>query len=128
VRRARRSSELPPAEKREPLTEFLILGELSARTHVPSNVLRNVFTELSAMMDDELFGHGGSRQFVLPQLGYKILLRAKAATEEREMRSPASGEMIMVSAKPATWKLAARFLKGMKDGIKLMEPPTEEDF
>lgn len=127
-RRPRRAAELPKEEKRLPPTEMLILAELSARTNVPKAVIRTIFTQLYAMMDEELFGFGGSRQFILPGAGFKLILRAKAATPEREMRSPATGEMITVSAKPPTWKLSARFLKRMKEGILLMRPPTEDDF
>lgn len=120
---------LPEEEKRKPLTEYLILGELADRTGVPRAVIRTIFTELYALMDEELFGFGGSRQFIFPGAGFKLLLRARAAQPERQMLRPGTrADMILVPAKPASWKLAARFMRRMKEGIALMNPPQEEDF
>ena len=125
MRKPRRKPALPEEERRLPMTESVLLSELAARCSVPKAVLRTIFVELYAMMDEELFGFGGSRQFTFPGSGIKILLRARPARPEREMRSPATGEIITVSAKPPSWKLTARFMKRMKEGVALMNPPQE---
>jgi len=114
-------------ERRQPLTAATIFTELSARTQIDKAAIMVMFEELSVMMDEELFGLGGSRQFIIPKMGFKLLNKPRAAQPEREMLKPGTREMITVSAKGPSWKVRARFMKQIKEGISLMDSPTEED-
>lgn len=111
-------------EPRQAMTQAQLIVELAARSDLASGEVRTVFTELQALMDEELFGRGGSRQIMLPMIGIKILLAPLPALPEREGRNPATGKTIMLKPRPAGWKLRARFMKLIKEGLDLMEPPV----
>jgi len=114
-------------ESRELMSQAVIISELAGRTELTTGEIRTVFNELQAIMDEELFGRGAPRQFTIPFLGIKFLLKAKPALPEREGRNPATGETMTLKPRPASWDLKMRKLKAIKEALLLMEPPEEDD-
>jgi len=97
--------------------------EIAERTGVDKSWVAAVFKSFAAVVDEELFAPSGSRTVEVPELGVKLINALRPPTEARPGRNPHTGAAIVVAAKPARWKLRARFLKRMKEGLALTPEP-----
>jgi nucleoid DNA-binding protein len=62
-------------------------------------------------------GRGGPGEQILPILGMKVILRKVPKKPRRQVRNPATGEMIWADAKPASKKIVVRVMKALKDAV-----------
>lgn len=60
---------------------------------------------------------GGAGQFTLPGL-LKIVVQNKPATKKRQVRNPATGEMVWAQPKPARNVVKVRPLKALKEMVE----------
>jgi len=98
----------------KPLSKSEILNSLAESTGLSRKDVQNVLDELETLIGKCLTE--GAQIFNLPGL-LKIYVHHKKATEEREGRNPATGEPIIIKAKPATKVVKVRPLKKLKEMI-----------
>lgn len=102
------------AVKKAP-TKSQIFAELAEKTELSKKQIAEIFDELNAMIEKNLKPRG-PQQFTLPGL-LKIVVQKKPATKSREGINPATGEKIMIKAKPARKVVKVRPLKNLKEMI-----------
>lgn len=100
--------------KDKPLSKSEILNALAESTGLSRKEVMSVLDGLEALIEDNLTK--GSGIFNLPGL-MKIYVHNKKATPEREGRNPATGETIVIKAKPASKVVKVRPLKKLKEMI-----------
>jgi len=99
-----------PAPKSE------ILQSLAEATNLSRKQVAAVFDELEKLIKDAV-GKKGPGVFALPGL-LKIKRVNKPATKPRMGRNPATGEQMMIKAKPARTVVKAQPLKNLKEAVK----------
>ncbi len=57
----------------------------------------------------------GSGEFAIPEFSIKVVRKTKPARKAREGRNPATGETIMIAARPKREVISIRALKGLKE-------------
>ena len=100
--------------KDKPLSKSEILNALSETTQLSRKEVGVVLDGLEALIEENLTK--GCGIFNLPGL-MKIYVHNKKATPEREGRNPATGETIIIKAKPASQVVKVRPLKKLKEMI-----------
>lgn len=100
--------------KDKPLSKSEILNSLSETTELSRKEVNAVLEALEALIEDNLTK--GSGVFNMPGL-MKIYVHEKKATPEREGRNPATGDPIVIKAKPASKVVKVRPLKKLKEMI-----------
>jgi nucleoid DNA-binding protein len=98
----------------KPLSKSDILNSLAETTQLSRKEVTAVLDALENLIEDNLTK--GSGIFNLPGL-LKIYVHNKKATPEREGRNPATGETIVISAKPESRVVKVRPLKKLKEMI-----------
>jgi nucleoid DNA-binding protein len=99
------------AKKPKAMTKAQMAGELAAKTGLTKVQIGEVFAAQAELVAAEL---KGGRPIAIPGL-VKITLQHKAATPAKPGRNPATGEAIMIKAKPARRVVRVRALKALKD-------------
>ena len=102
-----------PAQKARTKTE--IFTSISESTELSKKDVAAVFDALVAEIGKDL-SKKGSGMFTIPGL-CKIVRQHKPAQGPREVRNPATGEMMMSKPKPARNVVKVRALKGLKDMV-----------
>ena len=105
------------ATKNPKLTKTQVITALSAETELSKKDVARVFEALSALIAKQLVGRGGPGEVVVPGL-LKLKAVKKPATKEREGISPLTKEPITIAAKPASKKVRAIPLKGLKEMVE----------
>jgi DNA-binding protein HU-beta len=100
-------------EKKNNVTKSELVGELAHKTELSKKQINEVLDSLVELVEDAL---KSGRPVVVPNL-VKIYVHKKPASKARQMRSPATGEMINVSAKPARKVVKTKPVKNLKDLI-----------
>ena len=77
----------------------------------------NRFFEIQADLCAEQLSKRGIGVVTIPDVGVKLVLKIKPATKAREGRNPATGETIMIAAKPKRKVIKATILKKLKDRV-----------
>lgn len=93
-----------------------ILQTLSEKTELTRKQIGSVFEALESLIKSEL-GKKGPGIFTLPGL-LKIKKVEKPATKARQGRNPATGEPMMIKAKPKRTVIRPLPLKGLKEMVK----------
>jgi nucleoid DNA-binding protein len=91
-------------------------SELAAQTGLAKKDVAGVFDALSSYIHTQV-GKKGPGVFTLPGL-LKVKRVEKPATKPRQGRNPATGEMIMIPAKPKRTVVKALCLKALKESVK----------
>ena len=94
------------------LTKSAVYQELATHTGLTRKQIGEVFDALFGLVKREL-GKKGPGQLSIPGL-VKVLRHKKPARKARPGRNPATGEAIMIPAKPASTVIKARVLKDLK--------------
>ena len=94
------------------LTKAQLFSELSEVTELPKKKVSEVFDALTELLKKQLSGRGPG-EFVFPGL-LKVRVVKRPATKEREGINPQTREKIMIPAKPASKRVRATPLKGLK--------------
>lgn len=97
--------------KKEKVTKSELVSELSHKTELNKSQINSVLESLVEIVEDSV---KSGRAVVIPNIA-KIYVHKKPATKARQMRSPATGEMINVSAKPARKVIKTKPVKNLKD-------------
>ena len=109
-----------PAVKRQPavkakMTKTAILNEIATNTNLTRAQVSAVMDELESVIERHIRKRSVG-EFTLPGL-LKIKAAKRPATKKRMGRNPATGEEIVIAAKPATTRVRVTALKRLKDMI-----------
>lgn len=99
----------------EKMTKTAILNELAERTQLSRKQVGSVIDELEALIERHIRKRGVG-EFTLPGL-LKIRAVKRPATKKRAGRNPATGEEIVIAAKPATIRVRVAALKRLKEMV-----------
>jgi nucleoid DNA-binding protein len=102
-----------PAKK--PPTKSEIYNALSEKTELSKKQIDAVFTALEEEIG-EAISKRGPGAFTIPGL-CKIVVQHKPATKKRQVRNPATGEMVWAQPKPARNVVKIRPLKNLKEMV-----------
>jgi nucleoid DNA-binding protein len=97
------------------LTKAQLFTELAEATELPKKKVSEVFDALQEVIKKQLTGRGPG-EFVLPGL-LKVRVVKRPATKEREGINPQTREKIKIPAKPASKRVRATALKGLKEMV-----------
>jgi nucleoid DNA-binding protein len=96
-------------------TKTAIFQQLADATGLSKKQITQVFDELTNLIKRDL-GKKGPGVFALPGL-LKIKRVKKPATPERQGRNPATGQPMIIKAKPARTIVKAQPLKSLKEMV-----------
>ena len=102
--------------KVKPANKSAVFQALAESTGLTKKQIAEVFDGLTALIHHEV-GKKGPGVFVFPGL-LKIKRIVKPKTEPRMGRNPATGEPMMIKAKPARTVVKAQPLKALKEMVK----------
>ncbi len=103
----------PAARGNKPLTKSAVYQELAEKTDLPRKKVAELFEALATLIHKEI-GARGPGVFTLPNGLVKIKRAEKKAQPARKGRNPATGEEIMIAAKPKRTVVRALALKNLK--------------
>jgi len=95
----------------KPPTKTELFNNIAEATGLNKKQVGAVFDALTAEIEKAVQNAG---QFTMPGL-LKIVVQHKPAMPAREVRNPATGEMVMAAPKPARNVVKVRPLKALKD-------------
>ena len=118
--KAKTKAKAAPAPKRKPtittkMTKTAMLNEMAESTGLSKAQVSSVLDELESLIERHIRKRGVG-EFTLPGL-LKIKAAKRPATKKRMGRNPATGEEIVIPAKPATTRVRVTALKKLKDMI-----------
>ncbi len=105
----------PIAEKQ---TKSQILTAISEETALPKKSVVAVFESLAKHITSHMKKRG-SGEFTIPEIGMRIKRKIRPATKKRMGRNPATGEQIMIAAKPARTVVKIIPLRVLKESVTL---------
>jgi nucleoid DNA-binding protein len=97
------------------MTKTAILNEIATNTNLSRAQVSSVMDELESVIERHIRKRAAG-EFTLPGL-LKIKAAKRPATKKRMGRNPATGEEIVIPAKPATTRVRVTALKKLKDMI-----------
>ncbi len=100
----------------KPVPKSVMFQSLAEATGLSRKQIASVFDELTNLIKRDV-GKKGPGVFALPGL-LKIKRVVKPATKARQGRNPATGEPIMIKAKPARTIVRAQPLKSLKEMVQ----------
>jgi nucleoid DNA-binding protein len=100
----------------KPASKSAMYQSLAEATGLNRKQIASVFDELTNLIRRDV-GKKGPGVFALPGL-LKIKRVTKPATKARQGRNPATGEPMMIKAKPARTIVRAQPLKSLKEMVK----------
>ena len=117
---AKKKAAAAPAVKRQPavktkMTKTAILNEIASNTNLTRTQVSAVMDELESVIERHIRKRSAG-EFTLPGL-LKVKAAKRPATKKRMGRNPATGEEIVIPAKPATTRVRVTALKKLKDMI-----------
>ena len=98
----------------KPPTKSQVFSTIAEDTELSRKQVAAVFDSLHGLIKKNLAR--GSGQFTLPGL-CKMVVRKRPAQKPRLVRNPATGEMVMSKAKPASKTVRVRALKNLKEMV-----------
>jgi len=117
---AKKAATSAAPAKRKPginakMTKTAILNEIATNTDLSRAQVASVLDELESLIERHIRKRAVG-EFTLPGL-LKIKAAKRPATKKRMGRNPATGEEIVIAAKPATTRVRVSALKKLKDMI-----------
>ena len=97
------------------MTKTAVLNEIATNTNLSRAQVSSVMDELESVIERHIRKRSVG-EFTLPGL-LKIKAAKRPATKKRMGRNPATGEEIVIPAKPATTRVRVTALKKLKDMI-----------
>ena len=97
----------------KPPTKTELYANIAEKTGLPK---KDVGAVLDALGEEVAAAVKGPGQFTMPGL-LKIVVQNKPATKKRQVRNPATGEMVWAAPKPARKVVKVRPLKSLKDMV-----------
>ena len=105
----------PKAGVKAKMTKTAILNDIAETTNLSRAQVASVMDELESVIERHIRKRSVG-EFTLPGL-LKIKSAKRPATKKRMGRNPATGEEIVIAAKPATTRVRISALKKLKDMI-----------
>lgn len=100
----------------EKQTKNQIISSISTETGIHKKEISGIFQSLAGHIHRHMQKRG-SGEFVIPETGIKVRRVMKPATKKRLGRNPATGEQIMIAAKPARTVVKVSALKALKEAV-----------
>ena len=97
------------------MTKNMILSEIAESTSLTKVQVNSVIEELESVIERHIRKRAAG-EFTLPGL-LKIKAAKRPATKKRMGRNPATGEEMVIPAKPASTRVRVTALKKLKDMI-----------
>lgn len=94
----------------ELMTQSALVAELADRTGWSRSDVKRLLTEIEVVVTDNL-----SDCVRTKIAGVVIEPKLRKATKKRKGRNPQTGEEVMIAAKPASVRVAARVTKALKE-------------
>ena len=98
-------------KKKQNITKSELLNVLSDRTELSKQQINGLFEALEDVIAEAV---KTEKTINIPNL-CKIYVHKRPASKSREMKSPATGEMIIVPAKPAHKVVKVKAVKNLKE-------------
>jgi DNA-binding protein HU-beta len=95
------------------LTKPQFIAAMAEKSGLDKRQVNAVFDALTALLKEQLGPNGPGEVAVLNLL--KLKVKATPATPETEKKNPFTGQPTVVKAKPASRKVKATAMKGLKD-------------
>jgi len=105
----------PKAGVKAKMTKTAIINDIAESTNMTRAQVTSVMEELESVIERHIRKRSVG-EFTLPGL-LKIKAAKRPATKKRMGRNPATGEEIVIAAKPATTRVRISALKKLKDMI-----------
>ena len=99
---------------KEKQTKSEIIVDIADAMDIERKEVKAFFEALKSQVERHL-KKGGSGEITIPDLGVKLKRVKKPATKKRMGRNPATGEEIVIKAKPARTVVKATPLKALKE-------------
>ena len=100
---------------KKPPTKTEIMNNIAEATGLSKKDVAAVFDALSGEIGKAI-GKKGPQAFTIPGL-CKIVVKNDPPKPKRQVRNPATGEMVWAAPKPASKKVRVRPLKALKDMV-----------
>lgn len=97
-------------------TKNQVLASIASHTGLAKKDVLSVFESLG----EHIVSHmrkGGSGEFTVPETGIRVKRKTRPATKKRLGRNPATGEQIMIAAKPARTVVKIIPLRALKECV-----------
>jgi len=101
---------------KEKMTQTQAVEWIADRVGYQKKDVKTVLIGLKELIQHQL-GRGGPGEQILPIIGMKVILKKVPKKPRREVRNPATGEMMWAEPKPASKKVAVRVMKALKDAV-----------
>ncbi len=101
------------SNKKPSVTKSELVSDISSKTGLSKTQINSVFEALTEVVEKSM---KSGNAVTVPNL-VKIYVHKRKATAARQMKSPATGEMIMVAAKPARKVIKTKPVKYLKEVI-----------
>ncbi len=95
-------------------TKSEILHIIAEQADLLLKQVKSVFMSTHQLMQSHMMKKG-SGEFLIPEMGMKVVRKTKPAAKERQGRNPLTGETITIPAKPKKEVIRIRALKALKD-------------
>ena len=95
-------------------TQTQVLSAIADETGLAKKEVQAVLESLSNLTHRHIMKKG-SGEFKIPYMGVKVNRKEKPATKKRMGRNPATGEEMVIAAKPKRQVVKATPLKAIKD-------------
>jgi nucleoid DNA-binding protein len=102
----------------EKQTKSQILSSLAEETGLPKKDVVVVFEALGKQVIRHMKKRG-SGEFTIPETGIRVKRKTRPASKKRLGRNPATGEQIMIAAKPARTVVKIIPLRALKESVNL---------
>ena len=102
----------------EKQTKSQILSSISEETGLAKKDVMGVFESLGNQIVRHMKKRG-SGEFTIPETGIRVKRKTRPATKKRMGRNPATGEQIMIAAKPARTVVKIIPLRVLKESVNL---------
>ncbi len=97
-------------------TKNQIISSISEETGITKKEVNAIFQSLASHIHRHMTKRG-SGIIVIPETSIKVKRIMKPATKKRLGRNPATGEQIMIAAKPARTVVKVSALKALKEAV-----------
>lgn len=102
----------------EKQTKSQILASIAGETGLAKREVSTVFECLGQQIMRHMKKRG-SGEFTIPETGIRVKRKMRPATKKRLGRNPATGEQIMIAAKPARTVVKINALRSLKESVNL---------
>jgi len=101
---------------KESQTQNQIIETIAQETGLPKKEVKSVLEALAELSHRHIMPRG-SGEFKVPFMGAKIVRKEKPATPKRMGRNPATGEEMLIPAKPKRKVVKISALKSLKEVV-----------